>query len=81
MKKSTAIITTAIAALLLLVGIWPIGLPLLAIGIYCIFKALERERIEYQLDYQQRYKQYKDAETELDEIAADLKRYQEEGDR
>ncbi|MDE6456161.1 MAG: hypothetical protein K2L38_09720 [Dysosmobacter sp.] len=45
--------------------------------IYKLAKKLSRDHVEYQYKYQQ----YKEAEAELDEIAADLRRHQGEEDR
>ena len=63
---------TIIAAILLLVGLWPIGIPLLIIGIYCLVKRNRRKEVEYQYKYQQ----YKEAEAELNDIEADLRQHQ-----
>ena len=64
---------TIIAAILLLVGLWPIGIPLLIIGTYRLVKRNRRKEVEYQYKYQQ----YKEAEAELNDIEADLRQHQD----
>lgn len=63
---------------MLFLGLLVVILPtaILIFIIYKLIKKLSHDHIEYQY----RYQQYKEAEAEIDEIAADIRMHQE-GDR